>query len=77
MSAEREFQVSDQANRAHRAGVGHLKPKGARFPLIETQVVTSGLAHHLDAGSSIDNASVQLLTLNDDAHAGVAVVVFA
>ena len=63
--------MSDQAYRTHRAGVGHSKPKGARFPLIEAEVVTSCLANNVHAGAAVYDASVQILSSNDDFHVWV------
>ena len=49
----------------------HPEPKGAWFPLGETEILARGLVDYVDTGSSVDDAIMKVVSLDDDFYGGV------
>ena len=52
----------------YRSCIGHPKPKGARFPLVQDEFMTGGLADDTQAGTSVYYATMKVTSLNHDFH---------
>ena len=52
-------------------GVYHPEPEWAWLPMGDAEVVTCGFTDHIDTGTSIDDAFVNVASFDDDFHRGV------